>query len=565
MDPQLFPDIPADVAALDDDDLEPHRDQLRDRIKQVAASRRDPDMVGQLTELQVTEQMEAAVVALKAIEKEIGDRQAAAAAFDGEVERLAAEAGVDPDDTDDGDDSTDGDTEGATDADGDTETGAPSDAAAAEETVTAAATGRRPLPAARKRHRPHADPVDTRGFRLTQHASAIGLPLDTGTFLDRNALAHTLTEIVRKGRVKPGQTAVVATAKYEYPDDRVLDGGSGAGDTNMEKIQRVTGRTALVASGGLCAPLTPIYDLPGVETSARPVRDALASFQAVRGGVIVGATPTLGDYDDAVGTVTAADNEAGGTLATKNCLRISCPDFESVEVDSIYRCVEADNLASRAYPELMARIDELVSATHARAADSKLLTEIAAGSTAVTGGTVTIGAVGAYLRDILRAAAAIRSRHRMAEAARLRALAPAWIIDFLLQDLAMSQFDRFHTRQDIVNILANAGVTINLYLDGSATATNGQVFGAQTAGALVDWPDTVETFLFPEGTWLHLDAGVLELGVVRDSILNATNDFQIFAETWENVAYVGVESLKITSTVCASGETAGTADSSSLC
>jgi hypothetical protein len=37
----------------------------------------------------------------------------------------------------------------------------------------------------------------------------------------------------------------------------------------------------LSASGGLCAPLTPIYAIPSLD--ARPVRDALPRFSAARG------------------------------------------------------------------------------------------------------------------------------------------------------------------------------------------------------------------------------------------------------------------------------------------
>lgn len=34
------------------------------------------------------------------------------------------------------------------------------------------------------------------------------------------------------------------------------------------------------------------------------------------------------------------------------------------------------------------------------------------------------------------------------------------------------------------------------------------------------------------GTWIYLDGGVLDLGLVRDSQLNSGNDFQIFGETF---------------------------------
>jgi hypothetical protein len=62
----------------------------------------------------------------------------------------------------------------------------------------------------------------------------------------------------------------------------------------------------------------------------------------------------------------------------------------------------------------------------------------------------------------------------------------------------------------------------------------------------------VQWFLFPPGSWLFLDGGELDLGIVRDSTLSATNDFESFAETWEAAAFVGSESLAVTSTVCPS-------------
>jgi len=46
------------------------------------------------------------------------------------------------------------------------------------------------------------------------------------------------------------------------------------------------------------------------------------------------------------------------------------------------------------------------------------------------------------------------------------------------------------------------------------------------------------------------------LGLVRDSTLNSTNDFQIFGETFENVARIGPaqSALWVDSTVAANGE-----------
>ncbi len=52
---------------------------------------------------------------------------------------------------------------------------------------------------------------------------------------------------------------------------------------------------------------------------------------------------------------------------------------------------------------------------------------------------------------------------------------------------------------------------------------------------------------------MYVDGGVLELGIVRDSTLNSHNDYQIFGETFENVAFLGLQSIECVSTFCPNG------------
>jgi hypothetical protein len=65
-------------------------------------------------------------------------------------------------------------------------------------------------------------------------------------------------------------------------------------------------------------------------------------------------------------------------------------------------------------------------------------------------------------------------------------------------------------------------------------------------------------YLFSEGTFLFLDGGTLDLGIVRDSTLNGTNDYKLFIETFEGVAKVGVESLRVTSALAIKGSSSAT-------
>lgn len=566
MDP-LFELPPDELTELDDAALAELAAGLRDRVRDVYEGRRDPDVVGDRTQTQVTEEMQAAVLAIESIDAELASRNEQDEEFDSTATDLAARAGVNlatetPPDGDDGDgDGDDGDGDGE--GEGDTASVQSDDAVTAASTASAANARlrvTRPLPAAR-RHRPVTSDDDRSGLRVTSHAAGLGAPYGAMTQLDRRMLGEFLTDIVRRNRVQPGQKAVLAHASYSFPPERILTDGPDSHLTNSIRIRdainpETTSMDALTASGGLCAPLPAIYDLPGVETAARPVRAALPSFQAARGGVQLGATPHMGTYSDAVDVVTQANNALGGTNAAKSCMRIVCPSFTSVTVDSIYQCIEADNLAARAYPELMSRIGDLVNAEQARLADGRLLTAIKAGSTNVTYGDVTPGAIYHFLAAVYQLAAGVRSRNRMTEGSTLQAFLPAWVIDLLALDIARGAAnDRFQTRTQIESILRNAGIVPTFYLDGPSTGT-GQVFGTQSAGAMIEFPDVIQWALFPTGTWLHLDAGELQLGVVRDSTLNASNDFQVFSETWENIGKVGVESIWAYTTVCPNGEVA---------
>ena len=106
-------------------------------------------------------------------------------------------------------------------------------------------------------------------------------------------------------------------------------------------------------------------------------------------------------------------------------------------------------------------------------------------------------------------------------------------------------------------LLEAHGVSVIWHLD--TPTGDGQIFGAQGAGALLTYPDTVKWWIYPEGSFLFLDGGTLDLGIVRDSTLNLTNDFQVFFETFEQMAWLGLESLAIASILCPNGATGGPA------
>jgi hypothetical protein len=301
--------------------------------------------------------------------------------------------------------------------------------------------------------------------------------------------------------------------------------------------------------------LTPFYDIPDFAVTDRPVRDALPSFQAERGGISVPSVSTIGSITTGVGVIEEAEDAAGGTYATKSCQDLTCPTWTDVAVGAIYHCREYGNFNARAWPEGIAHENNLTMAAHSRVADARLLDRIKSLSINVTTPDV-YSSVWDLIYAMTRAAAGIRYRLRLsAEQVRLRALMPAWVPEMLIADIAGTQFDRFKSRAEVVNILRLSGVEPAFYLDTPSTGTT-QGFADEATGALDDFPDVIQWALYVEGAFLHIDSGVLELGIVRDSTLNSTNDYQVFGETFENVARIGPTqgALWVTSTVCPSGE-----------
>jgi hypothetical protein len=139
--------------------------------------------------------------------------------------------------------------------------------------------------------------------------------------------------------------------------------------------------------------------------------------------------------------------------------------------------------------------------------------------------------------------------------ARLSALLPQWTVDLVRADFARgvpNPLSREMTQAQIVAWFAAAGVDVAFYLDGKTGG--GQVFGTQAAGAALTFPSSLIWYLFAPGTFIFLDGGELDFGLVRDSTLNTRNDCRMQVETFEQIAYIGNESIEVTQTVCASGE-----------
>jgi hypothetical protein len=378
-----------------------------------------------------------------------------------------------------------------------------------------------------------------------------GSPLE-----DMSAVAEAMSKrlhTLRRVNGGDGEQHIVASFATQYPEERTLTTDP---ESNWAKIHAVTSPEALVASGGHVAPFETKYDIFGLGTTVRPVRDALPRFQADRGGIRFVTPPVLSDYANAVGVWTAANDSAETPdPAAKTSLTVTSAAENSVSTDAVTLQLQFGNLMTRAYPELIARHNELGLIQHAREAEQYLLSKVAAGSTAVTT-TSLIGFGRDFLVQVGRAAAAYRSRHRMEADAPIRVIAPSWVRDAMQADLALSMpgdGSLAVSASEIDGYLAARNIVASYSLDQN-------VFGSQGVSALVEFADSFTWYLFAEGTFLFLDGGTLDLGIIRDSSLVGTNDYKMFVETFEGVAKVGVEGLVITSTISVNGVAAALRD-----
>lgn len=305
----------------------------------------------------------------------------------------------------------------------------------------------------------------------------------------------------------------------------------------------------------------------GATTNASTtVTSATAAFtQADVGRTITGAGIPAGATILAVTNSTtavmsqAATATASGVSITigrgsKATFTVSCPSIIEVVVQAIYTSLQMGNFLARSFPEQVEAWVELGAALHARVAEQALLDAIAANSTAVTAAGL-VGAAREVLVRIGQAAMGYRSRNRMDPAAPLTVLLPAWAQSLIRADLTRG----FTDDTDVIG-LADAQINawfavrhlnVSWYLD-SKTGGN-QVIGAQSVGVLNQYPTTCLGYVFAPGSFVFLDSGTLDLGVVRDSALNAQNNFRVFTENFEAAAFVGIESLEVAMTLAPDG------------
>jgi hypothetical protein len=422
---------------------------------------------------------------------------------------------------------------------------------------------------------------------------------------DPMMLAKAMSETLNRKKMSHDRTAaVVASARWDYPEDRQL-GPDASSNTN--KINAVCGLNAgryrngsLVATGGVCLPVNVDYTVPTWSTADRPLRDALPGYQADRGGIRFVTPPDIGvppitsaggDTPSGAGQSTGTWNEATDANpagALKPVWTVECGAEQLVYVNAVTTRVQFGNMESRFAPEQVAANTQQAVAITARQAEVQLLTAIADLTVQVIP-SAYLGAARDLLTSIDLLTAQYKQSHRFSTNVALTAIFPDWGKNVIRADLARElahdntngrdvlaisdvQIEDWFTIRGINPVWTLDGLPAGTYGTGGSAITD-QNFPTVTAANAANsgsaitpvWPGQTSTdafmlvwFLFVEGTFQFLDGGTLDLGVVRDSLLDSTNDYETFTETFENVAFRGIEAYQVQSMIRPTGGSAGT-------
>ena len=382
-------------------------------------------------------------------------------------------------------------------------------------------------------------------------------------FSTREELAEVMA--VKLDRMDPRQGSnrvTVASVNWGhlYPEDRhLMNDGAGDAlklDAGFRAASRRTGLAPLAASGGVSLPTNIDYAEDTWEVADRPVRAGLDPYAVDRGGLLYRQPPTLAALADATTIWTNANDIDPTDPTTKPVLQITAPDTEQVYISAVPTRLGFGNLMGQFDPETIAANTDLAIAAAARIAETNLLSIIAGFATGVTTAQV-MGASRDFFQALTKVTAAYRFQFRLARDLPLSVLLPSWVLDIFKADRiwelahdSAGSFDPFmiddayveraFAAQHLFPIWSLDGLPANSSVTPNFVTQNFTAFPAQgDGGAAPAFPTEIVWHLFIKGSIQFLDGGRLDLGVVRDSTLDATNDYETFVETFENAANRG--------------------------
>lgn len=324
--------------------------------------------------------------------------------------------------------------------------------------------------------------------------------------------------------IRTGDATEVSEVLNRVADERALSGGS------------------LVAAGGWGAPSTVMYDVLELET--REGIFTLPEVGVVRGGFHFTKGPNFADlFEQFTGFAYTEEQDIAGDYdgegGAKPCHRIEDPDFEEVRLGVEGLCITSGLLQRRGYPELVQRVLRGALVAHDHRVSSRVLSEVADGSTDVTFEDAS-GTLAPILTAIEVQAESIRQRQRMARNATIEGIFPMWTRGAVRTDLShrlgVDLLDV--TDQRIDAWFRSRGISPQFVYNWQDLSTD------ETINA---WPTEVRFLMYPAGTWVRGTSEIITVDTLFDSTQLGTNDYTaLFTE--EGVATIkrGWESREVT-------------------
>lgn len=411
-----------------------------------------------------------------------------------------------------------------------------------EEVVEAVAASAKPsLAQLAEKQKPEDKPVETPAALVASVGGAV--------INDRAELGRQFASLMGTSSLALGNNKIASfqTEGHKYS---VVKGADEANEAVLRQVTRDAGELggiegALVASGGFCAPAEQLYDFFNIATRAGIL--VLPSVDAPRGSINLPVSPSLADFLGEAGIATEwtnANDENPTSPATKPCFDFVCPPFQECEVIAWPTCLTFGNFAARFYPEAIANATFLAGVAADRTVNAARLAYLVG---AASPGDVdpNVNGLTGLARNLAGNAAFYRQRYGLSQDAPLDVVFPAWIGSAIAADIVArdSTTDYGMAAERFRGFLDDHDLRPQFVYD----------LDDQTSGLL---PSTADILLYAPGTVVELDGGALDLGIVRDSTLNSTNDFQTFVEPFVGWCQPGHEVLLLEDVpVCATGVT----------
>ena len=331
-------------------------------------------------------------------------------------------------------------------------------------------------------------------------------------------------------------------------------------------LKDATNVDSLTAAGGWCSPSEISYDFYNIVAI-----DGILDLPTVginSGGMRWPVSPSFGDLvgNAAMWSWSETQDIAAVTgtaqSGTKTCARVPCPSFNEARLGCDGLCLTVGNLTEDAYPELIANHTRLLFAAHAHKMNAKRILQLYTNSATVTGtfGSAGSGVVSPVLGALELSALDYREKYAMADGAVLEVILPRWLRAMMRSDLRKRTRENssFLSMTDAALMALFDAINIRVQWVGDWQTRATGYFGTSTV--LTAWPTTVQFMMYAPGTWVMGQGLRLDLGVIRDSVLNATNDHtaEWMEECWL-IGQIGHESRRGIINICPDG-TVGAAD-----